>query len=83
MNLIRVRFGLPSRIFPKHEASCLFFAMIQEIPQQAGQQPRPEHESCGLEVEANLDFHDEDFFSECFNISKQSIYHQVAYRGIV
>ena len=50
--------------FPKHEVSCLYFAMIQEIPQQACQQLRPKSKSSGLGVEANLDFHDKNFFSQ-------------------
>ena len=63
MNVIQVRFGFPSRIFPKHEVSCLYFAMIQEIPQRARQQLRPKPKSSGFGVEADLDFHDKNFFS--------------------
>ena len=44
----RVRFGFPSRIFPEHEASCLYFALIQEIPQQVCQQLRPKPKSSGF-----------------------------------
>ena len=51
----------------------MYFAMIHEIPQQARQQLRLEPKSSGLEVAANLDFHDENFFSQCSNMSKQGI----------
>ena len=78
-----IRMCIKSKIFPKHEASCLYYAMIQEIPQQARQQLRPKPKSSGLEVEANLDFHDKKFFSQCSNISKQGMYLQVNYPGIV
>ena len=79
----QVRFGFLSRIFPEHEASCLYFALIQEIPQQMRQQLRPKPKSSGLGVETNLDFHDKNFFFRCSNISKQGVYLQVVYRGIV
>ena len=79
VNLI-VRFGFPSRIFPKHEVSCLYFAMIQEIPQQARQQLRSKSKSTGFGVVANLDFHDKNFLSRCSNISRQGVYAQVNYK---
>ena len=79
----QVRFGFPSGIFPEHETSCLYFALIQEIPQQVRQQLRPKPKSSGLGVEANLDFHDKNFFFQCSNISKQGVYLQVVYQGIV
>ena len=53
-----VRFEFLLRIFPKHEASCVYLAMIQEIPQQARWRLRPKPKSSGLEIEANLDFQD-------------------------
>ena len=43
------------------EASWLYFAKIQEIPQQARQQLRPKPKSSGLDVEAKPDFHDKNF----------------------
>ena len=43
-----------------HEVSCLYFALIQEIPQQVRQQLRPKPKSSGLGMEANLDFHDKN-----------------------
>ena len=52
----RVPIGFLSRIFPKHKPSCLYFAMIQEIPQPAGKQVRSKLKSSGLELEANVDF---------------------------
>ena len=57
--------------------------MIEEIPQQARQQLRPKPKSSGLEVEANLDFHDDNFYCPCSNTNKQGIYFQVNNRGIV
>ena len=62
---------------------CLYFALIQEIPQQVHQQLRPKPKSSGLRIEANLDSHDKNFFFQCFNISKQGTFLQVNYRGIV
>ena len=83
VNLFQARFGFPSRIFSEARGFLLDFAVIQEIPQQARQQLRPKPKSSGLEVEANLDFHDKNFFSQCPNISKQCIFLQVNYQGIV
>ena len=60
----------------------MYFALIQEIPQQVRQQLRPKPKSSGLGMEANLDFHDKNFF-QCSNISKQGAYLQVDYRAIV
>ena len=57
--------------------------MIQEIPQQARQQLRLKPKSSGLWVEANLGFGDKNVFSQCSNISKQGVYVQVDYEGIV
>ena len=37
----------------------------------------------GLEVTANLDFHDKNAYSQCSNINKQGVYLQVNYRGLV
>ena len=52
-----VRLEFLSRIFPKHEASCMQFVMIQEMPQQMHQQLRPNPKSSGLELLANPEFH--------------------------
>ena len=49
--------------------------MIQEIPQQVRQQLKPKPRSPGFGVEANLDFHVKNFFSQCSNnLSKQGVY---------
>ena len=79
MNLISSSIWISIKNFPKHEVLCLYFAMIQEIPQHF----RPKPKSSGFGVEANLDFHDNNFFSHCSNISKQGVYVQVDYQGIV
>ena len=79
----QVRFRFLSRIFPKHEASFLYFAMLQKISQQARQQPMPTPKSCGLELEADLDFEYKSVYSQCSNINNQGIYLQVKHRGLV
>ena len=79
----QVRFRFLSRIFPKHKASRLYFAMIHEIPRQAGQQVRPKPKSSGLEVQVNVDFQDKKFYSQCSNTSKQGIILQANYRGLL
>ena len=83
VNLISSSIWISIKNFPKHEVSCLYLAMIQEIPQQARQQLRPKPKSSGLGVKANLNFRGKNFFSQCSNISKQGVYVQVEYRGIV
>ena len=74
---LQVRFGFLSRIFPTYEDSCIYFAMIQEIPQQARQQLRSKAKSSGLEVEANLHFLYKNVYSQCSSINKQGIFLQV------
>ena len=83
VNLNSSSIGTSIRVLPKHEVSCLYFALIQEIPQQVRQQLRPKPKSSGLGVGANIDFHDKNLFFQCSNISKQGVYLQVDYRGIV
>ena len=83
VNLISSSNLISVKNFQKHEVSCLYFAMIQEIPQQAHQQLRPKPKNSGLGVEANLDFRDKNFFFQCSNISKQGVCVQVDYQGIV
>ena len=50
---------------------------LGESTQQARQQLRPKPKSFGLGVEANLDFCEKSFFSQCSNIRKQGVYVQV------
>ena len=73
VNLISSSIWISIKNFLKHKVSCLYFAMIQEIPQQACQRLRPKPKSSGLGVVANLDFCDKNFFSQCSNISKQGV----------
>ena len=68
------------RSFLGRSTLCL---SLRRFPTTARLQFRPKPKSSGLEVKANLDFRDEDIYSQCSNINKQGIYLQVNYRGLV
>ena len=72
-NFISSSIWISIKNFPTHEVCCLYFAMLQEIPQQAPQQHRPKPK----------DFHDKHFFSQCSNISKQGVYTWVAGNEVI
>ena len=83
VNLISSLIWISIKNFSKAKASCYQFAMIQKIPRQLRQQLWPKPKSSGLEVEANLDCHDKNFYCQCSNINKQGIYLQVNYQEII
>ena len=74
MNMI-VKFNLHFRF-----SGALSFLRIRRYD-SADLRPKPKFS--GLEVEANLDFPDKNFYSHCSNINKQGLYVQFHYRGLV
>ena len=83
MNLISSSIWISIKNFSEARGFLLVLRSGSGDSTTSAQQLRPKPKSSGLGVEANLDFHDKNLFFQCSNISKQGVYLQVDYRGIV